>query len=148
VILRTLTHHRDGVQYDLRETICTLAISADAQWLVTADCANRIYVVNMDSLKLHAALPTFSSRHTALAFHESSDNIIVACADNTVYAYHVDTKQVREITRDTNSRLTHLLRRRKEKIIGILSNPSRPHTIILWGLGYLSELDIRQVMIF
>ncbi|KAJ3377282.1 U3 small nucleolar RNA-associated protein, partial [Entophlyctis sp. JEL0112] len=35
-----------------KENICTLAVSGDSQWLATGDLANRIYVFNLDNMKV------------------------------------------------------------------------------------------------
>jgi hypothetical protein len=64
-VARTFLQHRSAPA-GARESVCSLAISADGQWAVTADLANNLHVFNLDSLKYHSTLPVFDSQHTAL----------------------------------------------------------------------------------
>lgn len=54
-VLCHFEEHRDGKNTNARRqigTVTSMTVSADGQWLVTADHLNRIFVFNMDSLKV------------------------------------------------------------------------------------------------
>ncbi|KAJ1547778.1 U3 small nucleolar RNA-associated protein 4 [Nowakowskiella sp. JEL0078] len=89
------------------DLILTMTLSADGQWLATGDIKNKIYIFNMDTLKvkpfftlkfmyllfnmkIHAKIPQHAVPHTSLTFHPNSPTLVVTLSSNKFYFYDVE----------------------------------------------------------
>ncbi|KAF9100320.1 U3 small nucleolar RNA-associated protein [Mortierella sp. GBA35] len=126
------------------ETINSMAVSADGQWLATGDAKNRIFVFNLDTLQHHATLPTFDAPLTALHFHPYSPVLVVPTASNVFYVFNVETRLMSDWSREYSSEKNFPTKflAFKDKIQGIAFNPARKNTLLVWGANYLCHVDL------
>ncbi|KAG9069719.1 U3 small nucleolar RNA-associated protein [Linnemannia hyalina] len=126
------------------ETIISMAVSADGQWLATGDVKNRIFVFNLDTVQHHATLPTFDAPLTALHFHPSSPVLVIPTASNVFYVFNVETRLMSDWSREYSSDKafpTKFLAFR-DKIQGVAFNPARKNTLMVWGAKYMCHVDL------
>jgi len=79
-----------------------LSISADQQYLAVADDFNHLWIYDLDSLRLHATLPTLAQTHLSIAFnpHSSShQKLAVLCTRNHVYLFDVEARKLTEYSK-------------------------------------------------
>ncbi|KAG0375769.1 U3 small nucleolar RNA-associated protein [Mortierella sp. AD032] len=128
----------------LVETIISMAVSADGQWLATGDTKNRIFVFNLDTVQHHATLPTFDAPLTALHFHPYSPVLVVPTASNVFYVFNVETRLMSDWSREYSSDKTFPTKflAFKDKIQGVAFNPARKHTLMVWGANYMCHVDL------
>ncbi|KAF9190734.1 U3 small nucleolar RNA-associated protein [Haplosporangium sp. Z 767] len=128
------------------ETIVSMAVSADGQWLATGDLKNRIFVFNLDTLQHHATLPTFDAPLTALHFHPYSPTLVVPTASNVFYLFNVETRRLTDWSREYSSdkHFPTKFLGLKDKIQGIAFNPARKNTLLVWGANYICNVDLDQ----
>ncbi|KAG0325217.1 U3 small nucleolar RNA-associated protein [Dissophora globulifera] len=128
------------------ETIVSMAVSADGQWLATGDLKNRIFVFNLDTLQHHATLPVFDAPLTSLQFHPYSPTLVIPTASNVFYLFNVENRRLtdwsREYSSDKNFPTKFL--GLKDKILGIAFNPARRNTLLVWGANYICHVDLDQ----
>ncbi|KAL0093230.1 WD40-repeat-containing domain protein [Phycomyces blakesleeanus] len=148
-ILREFGHHRgldnEGRSTDKSKvaTVISLAVSADGQWLSTADDDNRIHVFNLDSLKHHIKLPKSSIPHTALSFNDFRPNeLCVALASNEFYIYNVETKRLTDWSKAHTDQSGSKLVEQRDRIRGMTYNPECPDKMILYGSTYLAQVKL------
>ncbi|KAG0252120.1 U3 small nucleolar RNA-associated protein [Mortierella polycephala] len=128
------------------ETIISMTVSADGQWLATGDLKNRIFVFNLDTLQHHATLPTFDAPLTALHFHPYSPTLAVPTASNVFYLFNVETRRLTDWSREYSSdkHFPTKFLGLKDKIQGIAFNPARKNTLLVWGANYICNVDLDQ----
>ncbi|KAI1294060.1 U3 small nucleolar RNA-associated protein [Mortierella claussenii] len=128
------------------ETIVSMAVSADGQWLATGDLKNRIFVFNLDTLQLHATLPVFDAPLTALHFHPYSPTLVIPTASNVFYLFNIETRRLTDWSREYSSdkHFPTKFLGLKDKIQGIAFNPARKNTLMVWGANYLCHVDLEQ----
>ncbi|CAM0136702.1 U3 small nucleolar RNA-associated protein [Umbelopsis sp. WA50703] len=147
-VLCQFDEHRDGKNTNARRqigTVTSMTVSADGQWLVTADHLNRIFVFNMDSLKPHAKLPISKTPYTAISFNPYRPNhLLVALASNEFYIYDVEQKRHTEWSQKNAQKLPKQFLELRDRIMGVAYNPAQPDTIIIYGSTYLCSVDLTR----
>ncbi|OCF56068.1 hypothetical protein L486_06009 [Kwoniella mangroviensis CBS 10435] len=75
--------------------ISCLAVSDDNQWLAAGDMEGRVGIWNLDTLQLHATLPTLPYPPTSLSFPPSSSPILIlASPTNTFQLYNLEQRKL------------------------------------------------------
>ncbi|KAJ3194406.1 U3 small nucleolar RNA-associated protein 4 [Irineochytrium annulatum] len=163
-IIASFSQHRDGVgisgeglgdgamasgtktqaMFGGKELVCSLAISADGQWLATGDLANRILVFNLDTLKHHVTLPRFKSLHTSISFHPLSPSLTVSLASNELFIYDAEDGRLSDWSRECSGRLPDRFLHRNEIIMGHAATVSRPEIMVVWAGTYLCSVDVTK----
>ncbi|KAI9027231.1 WD40-repeat-containing domain protein [Phycomyces nitens] len=152
-VLREFGHHRgpnnEGRSTDKSKvaTVISLAVSADGQWLATADDDNRIHVFNLDSLKHHIKLPRSSIPHTALSFNDFRPNeLCVGLASNEFYIYNVEKKRLTDWSKAHTDQSDCKLLEQRDRIRGMAYNPGSPDKMVLYGSTYLAQVDLKNTV--
>ncbi|KAI9088022.1 hypothetical protein DFS34DRAFT_641075 [Phlyctochytrium arcticum] len=127
-----------------REMIATLTISQDGQWLATGDLLNRIYLFNLDSLKLHTTLPIFSSLHTTLTFHPCSYVLIITCISNEFFLFDCDDARLSDWSRAFSHCLPNRWLQRKEVVTGVTVDTSHPSILTFYGASHICFVDLKR----
>ncbi|KAI7865767.1 WD40-repeat-containing domain protein [Spinellus fusiger] len=147
--LREFGHHRglnskeSSLQDATVATVISLAVSADGQWLATADDDNRIHVFNLDSLMHHFKLPRSSIPHTALSFNDFRPNeLCVSQATNEFYIYNVEQKQLTLWSKLHADQPDDKLLEQRDRIRGMTYNPAHKDKMILYGSTFLCQADL------
>ncbi|KAK8850731.1 hypothetical protein IAR55_004651 [Kwoniella newhampshirensis] len=75
--------------------ISGLAASEDGQWLGVSDLAGRVSVFNLDTLQLHATLPTLPYSPISIAFPPSTPSLLsLTLPTNSMQFYHLDLRRL------------------------------------------------------
>eukprot|EP00850_Spirogloea_muscicola_P009057 SM000050S16982 [mRNA] locus=s50:211200:215257:+ [translate_table: standard] len=121
-----------------------MSVSADGQWLATADTGGRINVYNLDRLRHHWELPVLDSGlPTALSFHPSSDVLVVGTSVNRVHLLDVKARQLSAWSKGSGSRLPRSLLELPGGISG-LSLPPAPdgNSIIAYSSRAMCHINL------
>ncbi|KAJ3095784.1 U3 small nucleolar RNA-associated protein 4 [Phlyctochytrium planicorne] len=137
-------HVGGGEDGEERELVMTMAVSADGQWLTTADLGNRMHVFNLDALKYHATLPRFATLHTSLSFHPSFPIVTVTTCGNELFIYDVEEKRLTDWSREYSHRLPERFVFRKEIIMGVVTPLDRKALLMIWAGNYVCSVDLDQ----
>ena len=128
-------------------TIVSTVVSFDGQWLVTGDVSNNIFVYNLDALMLHAKMPMFKSIHTFIGFHQKKHEIVVTCGSNEFYIYDVDNGRLNEWSRKYSHQLPARFLDNRDTIMGAFFHPVSPHSLMLWGAGFMCTIDTSATLV-
>ncbi|XP_075045193.1 U3 small nucleolar RNA-associated protein 4 homolog [Mixophyes fleayi] len=119
-----------------------LAASTDGSLLAVACPSSQIDVYNVKKLKFKLSVPQYNSPPTAIGIHPSTNNLVIAHADQQVVEFSLARKQYTEWSRTV---LQHGLHRdwqeRDTPITGITFNPSRPEDILMHDNYMFCVLD-------
>ncbi|WWC64991.1 uncharacterized protein I303_107605 [Kwoniella dejecticola CBS 10117] len=74
--------------------ISCLGVSEDSQWLAVCDLQGRTGVWNLDTLQLHATLPTFPNSPISITFPPSSPLLLLALPNNSLQFYHLEHRKL------------------------------------------------------
>ncbi|WVQ86293.1 hypothetical protein IAT38_008462 [Cryptococcus sp. DSM 104549] len=91
--------------------VSSLAASEDGQWLGVADLAGRVSVFNLDTLQLHATLPTLPQPPVSISFPPSAPLLALTLPTNNISFYHLEHRRLVPSTpqlTQLNSALTSL----------------------------------------
>ncbi|WVN86073.1 uncharacterized protein L203_101231 [Cryptococcus depauperatus CBS 7841] len=114
--------------------ISSLAVSIDGQWLAVADLSGSVCIFNLDTLQLHATLPTFPYPPTTLNFPSSSNLLCILHSQNYINFYHVERRRLLSRTPEL------------EKLNSVLSALQTPMHGILWRTSNLSYEEGRALI--
>nr|XP_019050895.1 hypothetical protein I302_01338 [Kwoniella bestiolae CBS 10118]OCF29825.1 hypothetical protein I302_01338 [Kwoniella bestiolae CBS 10118] len=131
-----------------------LGVSEDNQWLAAGDEEGRVGVWNLDTLQLHATLPTLPHAPTSLSFPPTSSPILVlALSTSTIQLYNLEQRkllqpsQLAELHRSLASLHTPL------QGITFPSPPSASASgkavkILIWGIDWMitCALDLDEIV--
>lgn len=147
----------------VRTTITRLAVSADGQWLATADDRRRTHVFNLDAVQHHCALPSFPRAVHALAFDAST--LVLGFADNALEVYDVEARQFPRWARALVHGLPQRFTRLHDPVLGVAFEPGArsgpggaggggeggeaaqqlpPRTALLWGATWLCKVNLAE----
>ncbi|KAI8059947.1 WD40-repeat-containing domain protein [Gilbertella persicaria] len=150
-VLREFGHHRgldsEGNSSDdaAVSTVVSIDVSSDGQWLVTGDDENRIHVFNLDNLKHHLKLPQGSIPHTALSFNQfRPSELLVALATNAFYIYDIEHKRLTSWSSIHQDMSKSRLLEQRDRIRGVMYNPSEKNKMILYGSTFMCLVDIQD----
>lgn len=147
-VLCEFQDHRDSKSLNAKRqigTITSMTISADGQWLATADHLNRINVFNLDSLKPHVKLPVSKTPCTAISFNPYKPNdLLVALASNEFYIYDVEKKRHTEWSQKNAHNLPKYFLELRDRIMGVAYNPAQPDNMVVYGSTYLCSVDLTR----
>ncbi|XP_070828362.1 U3 small nucleolar RNA-associated protein 4 homolog [Chaetodon trifascialis] len=109
-----------------------LCTSDDGKWLATANTDCEIHVYNLHKLKLHCTVPVYGSCPTAIAIHPTTNNLVVAHADQQIFEYSLDQKEYTEWSRNLQKQGLHpLWLQRDTPVTHITFSPRNPAHIFL-----------------
>jgi U3 small nucleolar RNA-associated protein 4 len=128
-------------------SVCTLASSADGQWVATGDSDNTIHIFNTDSAKRHWTLPILDSTHTTFAFHHSSSTLVVMCASNRFYIFDVEERKPSDWTVKFGEQLPSHFLGRRDKFIGILFDATAPTKIVFYSHSGFCRVDLNKPIV-
>nr|XP_019007732.1 uncharacterized protein I206_07366 [Kwoniella pini CBS 10737]OCF46513.1 hypothetical protein I206_07366 [Kwoniella pini CBS 10737] len=129
--------------------ISCLGVSEDSQWLAVCDLQGRTGIWNLDTLQLHATLPTLPQSPISLTFPPSCSILLLALPNNTIQSYHLENRKLLPPSLqlyDLNKHLNNL----HSPLNGITfsnqmnndnKNKNKIKTII-WGMDWLITLKI------
>jgi U3 small nucleolar RNA-associated protein 4 len=128
--------------------ITRLSISADGQWLASADTHRRLHIFNLDSVAHHAALPSTPQMINAMTFwsvkppsasanvdsagvmdvdmpasHASSPLLVLALANNTLSMYDVEGRRFPEWAQRICEAIPPTFKRLYDPVQGIMVDP-------------------------
>ncbi|KAM9301508.1 U3 small nucleolar RNA-associated protein 4 homolog [Gastrophryne carolinensis] len=119
-----------------------LAASADGSLLAAASTSSQIDIYNVKEQKYIGSVPQYNSPPTAISIHPSTNNLVIAHADQHVLEFNIAHKQYTDWSRKV---LQHGLHRdwleRDTPITGITFNPSRPEDILMHDNYMFCVLD-------
>ncbi|XP_063801989.1 U3 small nucleolar RNA-associated protein 4 homolog [Pseudophryne corroboree] len=119
-----------------------LAASADGSLLAAACPSSQIDIYNVKERKFRCSVPQYTSPPTAISIHPSTNNLVMAHADQQVLEFSITQKQYTDWSRRV---LQHGLHRdwqeRDTPITGITFNPSRPGDILMHDNYMFCVLD-------
>eukprot|EP00850_Spirogloea_muscicola_P015138 SM000113S24094 [mRNA] locus=s113:305894:309907:- [translate_table: standard] len=136
-----------------------MSVSADGQWLATAVAGGRTNVYNLDRLRVtvsasHALIIALDRHHwelpvldsglpMALAFHPSSDVLVVGTSVNRVHVLDVEARQLAAWSKESGSRLPRSLLELPGGISG-LSLPPAPdaNSIIAYSSRAMCHINL------
>ena len=136
----------------LPATITRMAVSPDGQWLATTDDHMRTHIFNLDSVRHHSSLPSFSQPAHALAFVSSSPALLIlGFANNSIEIYDVEARQFpawsRPLCTGLPKRFTHL----HDAILGVTLAPASADSTtdqrsenvlaLFWGATWLCKVQ-------
>ncbi|KAL1412484.1 U3 small nucleolar RNA-associated protein [Vanrija albida] len=73
--------------------VTAMSASDDGQWLATSDLGGKVTVFNLDTLQLHALLPTLPDAAVSIAFTPTHPFLAIMHPSNTLQFYHLDTRR-------------------------------------------------------
>lgn len=119
-----------------------LNASSDGSLLAVASANSQIDIYNVKKLKYECSVPKYSSPPTAISIHPTTNNLVIAHADQQVLEFSIAQKQYTDWSRKV---LQHGLHRdwleRDTPITGITFNPSRPEHILMHDNYMFCVLD-------
>lgn len=121
-----------------------LALSFDAQWLVYAITAT-LHVFQLDGLQYYGPLDFCGHQPTAIAFRPGTFELVIACVNNQLQIYNVETRTYTDWTGNTSTTLPLEWLKRKEKVTHIGFSPSNNSTVILQDHAAFFVLHLDQV---
>jgi len=134
-VMHTLDHRAQGGS---PAAICSLAVSADEQWLASGDQANGIHVFNIDTMQHQVRLPAFESAHSALGFHDSlsSSMLVVACWSGHFYHYNVEERALKEYAAPNRNRIP------RPRLSGMAFNPASPDITVFFSASFMCSVHM------
>ncbi|XP_060779683.1 U3 small nucleolar RNA-associated protein 4 homolog isoform X2 [Neoarius graeffei] len=81
------------------QAIHLLAASEDGKWLASANSAHEVHVYNLKKMKVHCAVPVYSSGVSAMAIHPTTNNLFMVHADQQLFEYSIEQKQYTDWSR-------------------------------------------------
>ena len=133
----------------VRTTVTRMAVSADGQWLATADARRRTHVFNLDAVQHHSALPTMPQAVHALAFAadpSAPGTLVLALADNTLEVYDAEARAfprwARALIDALPPRFTHL----HDPVLGAATGAGAlpPRTVLFWGATWMCKVMLAE----
>lgn len=119
-----------------------LNASSDGSLLAVASANSQVDIYNVKKLKYECSVPQYSSPPTAISIHPTTNNLVIAHADQQVLEFSIAQKQYTDWSRKV---LQHGLHRdwleRDTPITGITFNPSRPEHILMHDNYMFCVLD-------
>lgn len=130
-------------------TVTRMAVSADGQWLATADDRRRTHVFNLDAVAYHCVLPSFPAATHALAFDAGAPGtLVLGLADNSLHVFDVEARAfplwARALTAALPKRFTHL----HDPVLGVAFDvpapdaPVRRGSALFWGASWLCRVQL------
>lgn len=74
--------------------VTALSASDDGQYLATSDLGGKVTIFNLDTLQLHALLPTLPTAPVSISFTPTHPLLCLVLPQNTVSFYHLDAKRL------------------------------------------------------
>ncbi|XP_075432608.1 LOW QUALITY PROTEIN: U3 small nucleolar RNA-associated protein 4 homolog [Ascaphus truei] len=128
------TGSRDGVHL--------MAASADGRLLAAASPSSQIEVYNVEKLKFECSVPRYNSPPTAISINPSSNNLVIAHADQQLLEFNIARRQYTDWSRKVQNQGLHRdWLERDTPITGITFNPLRPEDILLHDTFMFCVLD-------
>ncbi|KAM4018697.1 U3 small nucleolar RNA-associated protein 4 homolog [Anomaloglossus baeobatrachus] len=119
-----------------------LAASPDGSLLAVASANSQIDVFNVKELKYECSVPQYNSPPTAISIHPSTNNLVIAHADQMVLEFSIAKKQYTEWSRKVLQYGLHRdWQERDTPITGIAFNPSKPEHILMHDNYMFCVLD-------
>jgi len=133
-----------------RATVKCLAVGPDGQWLAVSDLLGRTRVYNLDTLQLHAHLPTFSAQPpAALLFVPSPVSptqslLLLALPNgNQLHAYDVEN---RRFPPALNVTMPDTVRSLHDPVIGLAADSGKAdgtaRNVLLWGATWVLRVRL------
>lgn len=133
-----------------RATVKCLAVGPDGQWLAVSDLLGRTRIYNLDTLQLHAHLPTFSAQPpAALLFVPSPVSptqslLLLALPNgNQLHAYDVEN---RRFPPALNVTMPDSVRGLHDPVIGLAADSGKAdgsaRNVILWGATWVLRVRL------
>lgn len=127
--------------------VSCIASSADGQWLAVSNLAAQVVIYNMDTLKLHAFLPTLSSSPTSLTFPPHKPSLLlITLPSQTLHFYNLDTRRLLPPTHQL-IRLMTALKTYHDPIAGAAFDfdpaaKSNQGRVILWSSSWVCSINL------
>ncbi|BEJ03180.1 hypothetical protein CcaverHIS641_0103550 [Cutaneotrichosporon cavernicola] len=125
--------------------ITALAASDDAQWLATSDLEGKVTVFNLDTLQLHALLPSFAAPPASIAFTPTHPLLALVHAGNALQFFHLDARRLLPPSNQLTS-LNHTLRGLHSAAHGAAWEPSRTSPraarLVVWSNDWLASIRL------
>ncbi|KAJ3120006.1 U3 small nucleolar RNA-associated protein 4 [Nowakowskiella sp. JEL0407] len=168
-VAKVFEEHR-GVNGDDAELISCVSVSGDGQWMATGDLKNRIYLFNLDTLKVFAEFPKHKSPLTCIYFHPTSPTLFISLCSNEFFCYDVENVDQKNITfeevdedaeeteaefnlpvcklSDWSREFSHLLPKKllgkRDIVKGIGVCPDYPDNLYLWASSWVAKVDLMK----
>ncbi|MGH0115177.1 UNVERIFIED_CONTAM: hypothetical protein FKN15_070697 [Acipenser sinensis] len=119
-----------------------LAVSADGQWLTSANRHCEINVYNLKKLKHHCMVPVYNSLPSAMAIHPETNNLLVTHADQQMFEFGIVDKQYTDWSRKLQKEGLHRCRLKwGTPITHITFNPQAPSQVMLHDTHMFCIID-------
>ncbi|NXL47655.1 UTP4 protein, partial [Podilymbus podiceps] len=124
------------------EAVYLLASSTDGHWLAAVGGDWVIHIYNLKCFKHHCTVPTYSCAVTAFAIHPTTNNLVIAYADQQLFEFSIPEKQYTAWSRTVqNCGLHRVWLERDSPITHIAFNPKNPSHILLHDIYMFCVLD-------
>jgi WD40 repeat protein len=139
--------YKSKVINDLENVCSSCAFSADGQWLAVASAGTRVYIYEIDRLKLHWALPTFGSPVSSVSFHPiAHSSVVVTLTDNTFWMFDASAMTVAPWSAQYTDKIPSAVKSIAGPVEGATFDVNRPSHIILYGQGFLVFVDLNEAI--
>ncbi|XP_062403581.1 U3 small nucleolar RNA-associated protein 4 homolog isoform X1 [Sardina pilchardus] len=124
------------------QPIHLLSVSADGQWLATANSDREVHVYSLTTLKRHCTVPVYRSGVSAMAIHPTTSNLFMAHADQQVFEFSIEQKQYTDWSRTVQRDGLHFKwLQRDTPVTSVTFNPRNPAHIILHDMYMFCVID-------
>ena len=137
-----------SLRLGLEAAISDVCVSADGSLLAVTDGLRRVYVYEIDSLRLYWRLPICPAPVTAAAFHPRAPFLVVLLASNAYLAFDLARLNVTPHSQQAFEQLSRSLSAVQGPLQGIVFDPA-PQAATKWGVllhgqGACVYLDMEQ----
>ncbi|KAK2193045.1 hypothetical protein NP493_18g10014 [Ridgeia piscesae] len=108
-----------------------LAVNPSGKYIATGDHSNNVHIYSLKKLKHDCSLPQYAFQPTALAFHPSSPELVVAYSDRRIVEYNIARREYTPWSRQLASNPHPQWLRGHSRINQIMYHPRQPHQFFL-----------------
>ncbi|RDB28866.1 U3 small nucleolar RNA-associated protein 4 [Hypsizygus marmoreus] len=131
-----------------------ISISPDGQWLATSDDRARTHIFNLDSIKHHSVLPSFSSPVQVLSFDPTRPSVLImGFPDNSLQIYNVESRQFPTWGKELCNNLPKRFRLAHDPVLGVTFDPAHhftngaPRYALFWGSTWICKLSFNEAAV-
>ncbi|KAI0227127.1 U3 small nucleolar RNA-associated protein 4 [Lamellibrachia satsuma] len=121
-----------------------LAVNSTGKYIATGDHSNNVHVYSLKKLKHVCSLPQYAFQPTAMAFHPSAPELVVAYSDRRIVEYSIAQKEYTAWSRLLASKPHPQWLRGHSRINQIMYHPRQPQQFFLRENTMLWIIDKTQ----
>ncbi|CAH1779967.1 unnamed protein product [Owenia fusiformis] len=129
---------------DCMEPIHLMTLSPNGDYLATGDHGNNVQIFSTKQRKHICSLPVYSCQPTAIAFNQTSTELVVAYTNQKIVEFNIEEQQYTKWCRMALDSFPLQWLRQHNKISHVAFNPSNPDQILIHNEQMFSILDKSQ----